>query len=129
MSKTLRVLLVEDSPDDAELLVSQLEREGYTIISERVETAAAMSAALDRQSWDVILCDYSMPSFDALAALKIMKEKGLDLPFIIVSGVIGEEIAVAAMQAGAHDYLLKNRLTRLARPFSSYEFVEALLSG
>jgi diguanylate cyclase (GGDEF)-like protein len=114
MSKTLRVLLVEDSPDDAELLVLQLEREQYTVISERVETADEMSAALDRQSWDVILSDYSMPSFDALAALKLMKAKGLDLPFIIVSGVIGEEIAVAAMQAGAHDYLLKKHLTRLA---------------
>jgi diguanylate cyclase len=113
MSKTLRVLLVEDSPDDAELLVLQLERERYTVIFERVETAEEMSAALDDQPWDVILSDYSMPSFDALAALKLMKDKGLDLPFIIVSGVIGEEIAVAAMQAGAHDYLLKKHLTRL----------------
>lgn len=114
MVKTLRVLLVEDSPDDAELLVLQLESKCYTVIAERVETAAEMRVALDRQTWDVILSDYSMPAFDALTALEIMKEKGLDLPFIIVSGVIGEEIAVAAMQAGAHDYLLKNGLTRLA---------------
>jgi diguanylate cyclase (GGDEF)-like protein len=111
---TLRVLAVEDNPDDAELLILELEQSGYTILCERVDSADDMSAALDRAQWDVILADHSMPGFNALAALALMHQKRLDLPFIIVSGSIGEEIAVAAMRAGAHDYLLKNNLTRLA---------------
>jgi len=113
MTKPLRVLLVEDSPDDAELVVMQLEREHYTILWERVDTAHDMRVALRARQWDVIISDYAMPTFDAIAALAVMKEAELDLPFIIVSGVIGEETAVAAMKAGAHDYLLKKHMARL----------------
>src|SRR5204862_8316463 len=80
---------------------------------ERVDTAAAMGAALERQSWDVVVADFSMPQFNALAALELLKKKGLDLPFIIVSGTIGEELAVAAMKNGAKDYIMKGNLTRL----------------
>src|SRR4028119_1199705 len=109
----LRVLIVEDSEDDAELLLYELERHGYDPISERVDTPVAMNAALDKQLWDIVIADYTMPSFSAPDALKLLKERGLDLPFIIVSGTIGEDIAVAAMKAGAHDYLMKGKLARL----------------
>ncbi|HEY9302269.1 MAG TPA: diguanylate cyclase, partial [Phormidium sp.] len=102
----------------------ELELSGYTIIWERVENINEMSAALDRQIWDMILADYSLPQFNALAALSLMQDKNLDLPFIIVSGSIGEEIAVAAMRAGAHDYLLKNSLSRLV-PAAERELREA----
>ncbi|MGA9383267.1 MAG: EAL domain-containing protein [Phormidium sp.] len=124
MNNEIRVLIVEDNPDDAELIVLQLEVSGYTVIWERVENRIEMSAALDRQSWDMILADYSLPQFNALDALSVMQEKKLDLPFIIVSGSIGEEIAVAAMRAGAHDYLLKNSLSRLV-PAAEREWREA----
>lgn len=113
MSLPLRILLVEDSEDDAELLVNELERGGYNAIYERVDTFAAMNAAIEQQQWDVVIADYSMPQFNAIAALNLLKEKKLDLPFIIVSGTIGEELAVAAMKAGAHDYIKKGKLTRL----------------
>jgi signal transduction histidine kinase/DNA-binding response OmpR family regulator len=113
MSTSLRVLIVEDSEDDALLLVRALRRGGYDPTFERVETAAAMKAALDQQTWDVVISDYAMPHFSALAALTLLKESGLDLPFIIVSGAIGEETAVAAMRAGAHDYVMKDDLARL----------------
>ncbi|MFB2875429.1 putative bifunctional diguanylate cyclase/phosphodiesterase [Floridanema aerugineum] len=124
MNNELRVLIVEDNPDDAELIVLELEVSGYTVIWERVENMNQMSAALDRQTWDIILADYSLPQFNALAALSLMQAKNLDLPFIIVSGSIGEEIAVAAMRAGAHDYLLKNSLSRLV-PAAERELREA----
>lgn len=91
----------------------ELERNGYNPIYERVDTPAAMNAALNREQWDVIICDHAMPYFSAPAALTLLKEKKLDLPFIIVSGCMGEEIAVAAMRAGAHDYLMKHQLARL----------------
>ncbi len=124
MSKPLRVLIVEDSEDDAELLVYQLERNGYDVISQRVDTQIAMSLALKQGVWDVILADYSLPNFSATAALKLLQETGLDLPFIIVSGNIGDGIAVAAMKAGAHDYLLKHNLARLV-PAVERELQEA----
>lgn len=111
--RLLRVLIVEDNPDDAELLILELESEGYTIEYQRVDTAAAMQAALQNDSWQIVLSDYSMPTFSAEAALALLQAQGQDIPFIIVSGTIGEEIAVAAMRAGAHDYLLKQNLTRL----------------
>ena len=114
MPESLRVLLVEDSEDDATLLVRQLRRDGFDARVERVETAAEMDAALDRESWDLIIADYALPTFSAPDALAILKRRGLDLPFIIVSGTIGEETAVAAMKAGAHDYLMKGHLARLA---------------
>ncbi|HEV7684382.1 MAG TPA: response regulator [Pyrinomonadaceae bacterium] len=114
MNRDLQVLNVEDSERDAALLTRHLERAGYQLISERVDTPAAMRAALNAQRWDVVLCDYSMPHFDALSALALMKELDMDLPFIIISGTVGEAAAVEAMRAGAHDYLMKDNLARLA---------------
>jgi len=113
MSTALRVLIVEDSPDDAALVLRELRRGGYEPVSERVETAEGMSTALERAEWDVILCDYTMPHFSALEALETLKSKQLDIPFIIISGTIGEETAVLALKAGAQDYLIKGRLARL----------------
>jgi PAS domain S-box-containing protein len=113
MGTPLRVLIVEDSEDDALLLVRVLRRSGYELTYERVDTEAAMNAALDKHAWDIIIADYTMPEFDGLAALAVMQRRGLDLPFIVVSGSIGEDIAVAAMKAGAHDYIMKGNLTRL----------------
>ena len=112
MALPLRLLLVEDSPDDAELLLRELRRAGYEPSCERVQTAAAMQLALGR-GWDVVISDHALPHFSAPAALALLKESGLDLPFIIVSGAIGEETAVQAMHDGAHDYIGKNNLTRL----------------
>jgi PAS domain S-box-containing protein len=125
MSIPLRVLIVEDSEDDAELIVNEIEQGGYDLISERVETPSAMNAALDKEQWDIIIADYNLPSFSAPAALTLLKEKALDLPFIIVSGSIGEDIAVAAMKAGAHDYLMKSNLARLV-PAVERELREAI---
>ena len=112
MSKPLRVLIVEDSEDDALLLVRQLRSGGYEPTFERVDTPEAMNAALE-QTWDIVIADYAMPHFSAPSALDMLKEKGLDLPFIIVSGAIGEETAVSMMKAGAHDYIMKGNLARL----------------
>jgi two-component system, cell cycle sensor histidine kinase and response regulator CckA len=109
----LRILMVEDSVSDAKLLLLELKRAVESLESERVEDADAMRAALQAQSWDVVTSDWSMPTFSGLSALALVGELGLDIPFLIVSGTIGEEVAVAAMQAGAHDYLLKGNLKRL----------------
>ncbi|MBD0356906.1 MAG: PAS domain S-box protein, partial [Rubrobacter sp.] len=113
MGRTLRVLLVEDSEDDALLLLSELRRSGYEPDYERVDTAPGMEAALDARDWELVISDHSMPTFSSSAALEVLQRKGLDLPFIIVSANIGEEVAVAAMRAGAHDYLMKGNLARL----------------
>jgi PAS domain S-box-containing protein len=114
MGNPLRVLLVEDSEDDALLLVRMLRRGGYDPVWERVDTPAAMEAALDGGSWDLIISDHSMPAFSSLAALGLLRRKGfVDVPFIIVSGRIGEDAAVSAMKAGAQDYLMKDNLARL----------------
>jgi len=114
MGAPLRVLLVEDSEDDALLMVRMLRRGGYDLTWERVDTATAMEAALDGLSWDLVISDHSMPAFSSSAALGLLRRKGfVDLPFIIVSGQIGEDAAVAAMKAGAHDYLMKDNLARL----------------
>ena len=112
--RPLRVLLVEDSPTDAKLVVRALQKTSRSIDFVRVDEEPAMARMLERDSWDVIVSDWSMPQFSALAALDLMKRRELDLPFIIVSGTIGEEAAVAAMRAGAHDYVLKDKLARLA---------------
>lgn len=113
MKKALRVLIIEDSEADALLLLRELRQGGYDPRFTRVDTSEATSEALDKWPWDIIISDYVMPQFSGLAALKMMKEKGLDLPFIIVSGRIGEETAVEAMKAGAHDYIIKGKLARL----------------
>ena len=110
----LRVLLVEDSATDAKLVLREIRRAGHAVDSERVEDAEALRSALAIGTWDLVISDWSMPRFNALAALRVVKETGLDLPFIIVSGTVGEELAVEAMRAGAHDYVLKDKLARLA---------------
>jgi len=109
----LRVLIVEDSPDDMTLLVRILRKSGFEPSFERVETEDSMRSALLEKPWDIILSDYRMPTFDGLRALAVLKETGLDIPLIIVSGTIGEEIAVGAMKAGACDYVMKDNLPRL----------------
>src|SRR5579859_2551082 len=113
MNKPLSVLLVEDSERDAELATVALIEGGYDPTILRVDTAQMLSVALDRQSWDIIIADYSMPQFSGLAALELVKRRGLDIPFILSSGTVGEDIAVEAMKAGANDYVLKDNLTRL----------------
>ena len=113
MSVPLRVLIAEDSEDDALLLVRELRRGGYELSYERVASAAAMAAALDRQGWDLVIGDHSMPHFSGLTALSLVRERGLDVPFICVSGTISEEMAVAAMKAGANDWVTKGQLKRL----------------
>jgi PAS domain S-box-containing protein len=113
MKPTLRVLIIEDSLDDVELIVRELQRGGYAVDYERVETKADMEAALSERAWDIILSDYSMPQFSAMAALSTLQESGLDIPFIVISGTIGEETAVTALKAGAHDFLVKGKLPRL----------------
>ncbi|HKX32478.1 MAG TPA: PAS domain-containing protein, partial [Blastocatellia bacterium] len=113
MNKTLRVLVIEDSERDVQLLRRQLSRADYELTFHWVETPAAMKEALDAHIWDVILSDYSMPGFSALAALELLKETNLDIPFIVISGTIGEELAVETMLAGAHDYLMKGNFSRL----------------
>jgi PAS domain S-box-containing protein len=113
MSIPLRVLLIEDSEDDVALVMRALRHGGYDPTFERVETADAMRDALDRHPWDLVISDYSMPRFTGPAALQLLQGAGIDLPFIMVSGTIGEETAVAAMKAGAHDFLMKGQLTRL----------------
>lgn len=113
MSQSLRVLVVEDSADDADLMVRELRRGGYAVDFERVDSAQALSAALARREWDLVISDYVMRGFNGLEALALFKKKGLDVPFLIVSGLIGEEIAVSAMKSGAHDYIMKDRMGRL----------------
>jgi len=113
MATPLQVLIVEDSENDALLLELELQRAGYETMCHRVDTAAAMTAALAGQRWDLVIADYVMPLFNGLAALALVREKGVDLPFIIVSGHITEDTAVAAMKAGAHDYVMKDKLARL----------------
>jgi len=112
MDTPLQILLVEDSPDDAQLVMLQLEQDGLEAEFRWVDTEAAFRAALASPT-DLILSDFAMPHFNGLQALKIVKELALDIPFILVSGTIGEEVAVEAMQHGADDYLMKDRLTRL----------------
>jgi len=114
MSEILRVLQVEDSESDAALIVRILEKAGYEVQAERVEDDAAMRAALAGKTWDAIIADYHLPGFDAPAALATLHHTGLDIPFIVVSGTMGEDVAVGMMKAGAHDYLIKDHLARLA---------------
>ena len=114
VNEPLRLLQVENSASDAALTECALTKAGYTIYSERVATAFEMRAALAKQGWDLIVADYRLPQFDAKSALSLLHESGHDIPFIVVSGALGEELAVAMMKAGAHDYLLKQNLARLA---------------
>jgi two-component system phosphate regulon sensor histidine kinase PhoR len=113
MPTPLRVLIIEDSENDALLLIRELRRGGFDPTFTRVDTPQAMRLALDQQMWALVICDYAMPHFNGLDALKLYQETGLDIPFVIVSGTIGEDIAVNTMRAGAHDYIMKERLSRL----------------
>src|SRR5260221_5571575 len=113
MRNLLRVLIVEDSHDDTFLVMRVLQRGGFDVSHERVDTLGAMKEAIEQHKWDLIISDYSLPGFGGAAALAMYRKSGLDVPFIIVSGMMGEEIAVEMMKAGAHDYVMKNNLTRL----------------
>jgi signal transduction histidine kinase len=126
VSRQLNALIVEDNEQDAALLVRELRRGGYDLNFDRVETPDAMRAALDDRLWDIVLSDYSMPRFSAPAALALVHERNLDLPFIIISGTIGEETAVASLRAGAHDFIVKGSLARLL-PAIAREMREAAL--
>jgi PAS domain S-box-containing protein len=113
MTEVIRVLIVEDSVNDTFLVVRELQLGGYQVVFERVETASLMREALDRERWDLIISDYVLPQFTGAAALATYQQWGLDIPFIIVSGMIGEEIAVDMLKAGAHYYVMKGNLDRL----------------
>ena len=126
MGIPLSVLMVEDSPGDAALTLRLLIKSGFEASHLRVETAAQMQQALSAQSWDIVLCDFSLPGFNAIAALATLKETGLDIPFIVVSGSIGDVTAIELMRNGARDYLMKNNMARLA-PVVERELREAAL--
>lgn len=112
MAKPIKLLLVEDSPDDADLLLAELRRAGFAPEWKRVETEPDYLAEI-KDSPDIILSDYSLPQFSGLQAVKLLRESGLDIPFILISGTVGEDTAVEAMKHGASDYLLKDRIARL----------------
>ena len=109
----LKVLVVEDSSDDAELLLRALKQAGYDPSYALVQNAQGMRAQLRKMEWDMVISDYVIPGFGGISALKVLRDSGHDIPFIIVSGKIGEDVAVEALHSGANDYLLKDRLTRL----------------
>ena len=125
MGKPLRVLLVEDSPDDALLIAQHLRKGGFEVVVRRVDDSASLAQALAESQWDVILCDHNLPGFNSTHALGLAKTHCPDTPFIIVSGSIGEDVAVEAMKAGAQDYLMKSNLTRLV-PAVERELAEAV---
>ena len=114
MNKVLNILVIEDSQDDTELIIEDLTRAGFAPTFERVETLDGLNIALKKSSWDVIIADYTLPEFKAPQALRVVQTMGLDIPFIVVSGTIGEITAVDMMKAGAHDYIMKGNIVRLA---------------
>ena len=114
MPTPLRILVVEDSEVDTMLILRELRRSGFEPVSKRVDSEEAMMDALDGGSWDLIISDYALPQFGGAAALSLFQQRRLDIPFIIVSGALGEERAVEMMKAGAHDYVLKHNLARLS---------------
>lgn len=111
--KELRALIVEDSTDDAELLLLTLARAGYEVTHCRVQTTAEMETALRGEIWDIVFSDWSMPQFEARGALTVLQNSGIDIPFIMVSGTVGEEVVVAALRSGAHDFFSKDNLVLL----------------
>ncbi len=124
MKTPLEVVIVEDSEDDTQLLLRKLKRANYEPRWVRIETEEELNRVLDEQAPDIIIADYAMPKFNGLAALSMIRERGLDIPFIMVSGTVGEEFAVEVMRAGAHDYLMKDSLSRLV-PAIKRELKEA----
>jgi response regulator RpfG family c-di-GMP phosphodiesterase len=126
IKKSLRILLIEDSDDDAQLMLRELRRLGYEVKPRRIETSEELRSALTAQEWDLVLCDYSLPHLNPPQALEIIKSAGLDLPFIIVSGTIGEESAISALKAGAHDFIIKGKYARLG-PAIERELGEAVV--
>ncbi len=124
MKKRLKLLLCEDMETDAEMIIRQLEKAAYEIDFERVETAEDFKISLHKQEWDIIISDFRIPGFGGPEALAILKQTGIDIPFVLVSGTIGEEIAVNMMKAGANDYLMKSSLIRLSEVVKR-EMIEA----
>ncbi|MEI8173870.1 MAG: ATP-binding protein [Deltaproteobacteria bacterium] len=124
MCKSLSILIIEDSESDMELIIRQFQKANYDITYERVETAEQMRAAVEKLSWDLVIADYTLPEFNAPSALAIFKKSGLDIPFVVVSGAIGEETAIEIMKTGAHDYIMKGNLSRLV-PAIERELKEA----
>ena len=116
----LRVLIVEDSKIEAKFTVNLLKENGYSVVHERVETEEEMVAALEEHKWDIIISDYQMPDFDGMRALQVFQRYDLDIPFILVSGKIGEETAVDLMKTGAHDYIMKGNTARLVPAVRSH---------
>jgi PAS domain S-box-containing protein len=113
VGRPLDLLIIEDSETDAELIMLELRRDDYDVTAQRVDTAESLRASLESRRWDIVLCDHSLPSFDSAEALKIVRERSADLPFVILSGSIGEEAAVEALKAGARDVVLKTNLSRI----------------
>lgn len=124
MKAKLRVLIVEDSPEDALLIVRELQRPGYDVSYERVDTELSLKQVLARGNWDIVLCDYTLPQLSGAVALHIVRQIEADLPFIFVSGTLGEDVAVEAMKSGVDDYVMKNNLKRLV-PVVERELAEA----
>ena len=126
MEKELRILIIEDNENDAALIIRYLKKAEFNIAYEVVDTATALESALEKDHWDFVICDYTLPQFNALSALSILQSTKIDIPFIVVSGTVGEETAVEIMKAGAHDYIMKDNLTRLV-PVFQRELAEAAI--
>src|SRR5947207_9256950 len=126
MSKRLRVLIVETSDAEAEILLQEVRKGGYEPLCERVDTRTTIGMALARETWDVIISNHSLPRYNAMMALAQVKKSGQDIPFIIVSGNLGEELAISSLKMGAHDYILKGNIARLV-PAIERELQEAEL--
>jgi two-component system sensor histidine kinase UhpB len=124
MNKKLQLLICEDLESDAAIIIRELEKEDFDINFHIVETATAMKAALDTQVWDIIISDFNIPGFGGFETLAVLKSTGMDIPFVLVSGTVGEEIAVNMMKAGAHDYIMKHNLKRLSEVVKR-ELIEA----
>jgi two-component system cell cycle sensor histidine kinase/response regulator CckA len=126
MEKQLNILIIEDNESDAALIIRLLKKADFNILYEVVDTAASMQSALERDHWDFVISDFTLPQFNALGALSILQATKIDIPFIVVSGTVGEETAVEIMKAGAHDYIMKNNLARLI-PVFERELTEATI--
>jgi diguanylate cyclase (GGDEF)-like protein len=124
--KMLKVLAVEDSDDDFELIRNELTEGGFTVVCERVETAVSLRVSLEHKPWDIVICDHNLPALDSLSALKMVREVSENLPFIIVSGLIPDEVAIEAMRRGARDFICKDNLSKLV-PVVERELREALI--